>query len=112
MVTSSSLSICLNIFIVFFFQDDDDNLKKFKSLIWGPTCDALDKVYDLQSTIINEFIDMIFIFHVSKIIEETYLPNLSCGDLVAFPNMGAYTVPIASPFNGFLVPKTLYFKSV
>ncbi|XP_067629886.1 ornithine decarboxylase 1-like [Eurosta solidaginis] len=68
--------------------DENEDLQKFKSLIWGPTCDALD-----------------------KITENAYLPNLSCGDLIAFPNMGAYTVPIASPFNGFLVPKTLYFKA-
>ncbi|XP_011202150.2 ornithine decarboxylase 1 [Bactrocera dorsalis] len=71
------------------FLEEDDNLKKFKTLIWGPTCDSLD-----------------------KIIEDAYLPNLSCGDLIAFPNMGAYTVPIASPFNGFMVPKTLYFKAI
>ncbi|XP_036330361.1 ornithine decarboxylase 1-like [Rhagoletis pomonella] len=70
------------------FLEENDNLQKFKTLIWGPSCDALDKITD-----------------------DAYLPNLSCGDLIAFPNMGAYTVPIASPFNGFLVPKTLYFKA-
>lgn len=63
------------------------NVKEtFKSLIWGPTCDALDKICD-----------------------NLYLPNLREGDYIAFPNMGAYTVPIASPFNGFNVPKTRYF---
>ncbi|XP_054738021.1 ornithine decarboxylase 1-like [Anastrepha obliqua] len=71
------------------FLEENESLKKFKTLIWGPTCDALD-----------------------KITENAYLPNLTCGDLIGFPNMGAYTVPIASPFNGFLVPKTLYFKAI
>uniref|UniRef100_A0A1A9UZ43 ornithine decarboxylase n=1 Tax=Glossina austeni TaxID=7395 RepID=A0A1A9UZ43_GLOAU len=68
------------------FLDKDSYLPSFKTLIWGPTCDALD-----------------------KIIEDTELPDLCCGDLLAFPNMGAYTIPIASPFNGFMSPKTLYF---
>jgi len=40
------------------------------------------------------------------------LPNLNRGDLIGFPNMGAYTVPIASAFNGFPLPKTLYFKAI
>ncbi|KAL9877537.1 ornithine decarboxylase 1-like isoform 1-T1 [Glossina fuscipes fuscipes] len=68
------------------FLGKDSYLPSFKTLIWGPTCDALD-----------------------KIIEDTELPDLCCGDLLAFPNMGAYTIPIASPFNGFMSPKTLYF---
>uniref|UniRef100_A0A1B0ACF9 ornithine decarboxylase n=1 Tax=Glossina pallidipes TaxID=7398 RepID=A0A1B0ACF9_GLOPL len=68
------------------FLGKDSYLPTFKTLIWGPTCDALD-----------------------KIIEDTELPDLCCGDLLAFPNMGAYTIPIASPFNGFMSPKTLYF---
>lgn len=29
---------------------------------------------------------------------------------MAFPNMGAYTVPIGSPFNGFMLPKIIYFE--
>ncbi|XP_030368977.1 ornithine decarboxylase 1 [Scaptodrosophila lebanonensis] len=69
------------------YLDDDTDLPMFKTLIWGPTCDALDKIS-----------------------EELYLPNLNRGDLLGFPNMGAYTVPVASPFNGFLQPKTLYFQ--
>ncbi|XP_037952973.1 ornithine decarboxylase 1-like [Teleopsis dalmanni] len=67
-------------------NDSEGGLPTFKTLLWGPTCDALDKISD-----------------------NLYLPNLNCGDLLAFPNMGAYTVPIASPFNGFMTPKTLYF---
>jgi len=44
-----------------------------------------------------------------KISDNWLLPNLNCGDLLGFRNMGAYTVPIASPFNGFDVPETRYF---
>jgi len=40
------------------------------------------------------------------------LPNLNRGDLLGFRNMGAYTMPIASAFNGFEVPKTLYFQAI
>jgi len=38
-------------------------------------------------------------------------PNLNPGDLLGFRNMGAYTMPIASPFNGFDVPETRFFKA-
>ncbi|EDV37832.1 uncharacterized protein Dana_GF13654 [Drosophila ananassae] len=71
------------------YLDDAENLPKFKSLIWGPSCDALDKIS-----------------------EDLRLPNLNRGDLLGFPNMGAYTMPIASPFNGFEIPKTLYFRAI
>ncbi|KAM7343845.1 ornithine decarboxylase 1-like [Cochliomyia hominivorax] len=72
-----------------FLEEESANLPKFNTLIWGPTCDALD-----------------------KIAEDLELPDLKCGDFLAFPNMGAYTVPIASPFNGFILPKTLYFQKL
>lgn len=52
------------------------------SSIWGPTCDGLD-----------------------QIIQKTYLPKLEIGDWLVFENMGAYTVTVASPFNGFPVAK-------
>ncbi|KAH8290172.1 hypothetical protein KR054_000764 [Drosophila jambulina] len=71
------------------YLDQADALPQFKSLIWGPSCDALDKIS-----------------------EDLLLPNLNRGDLIGFSNMGAYTVPIASPFNGFEVPKTLYFRAI
>ncbi|XP_034476876.1 ornithine decarboxylase 1-like [Drosophila innubila] len=71
------------------YLNDAENLPTFKSLIWGPSCDALDKIS-----------------------EDLRLPNLNRGDLIGFPNMGAYTVPIASAFNGFPLPKTLYFKAI
>lgn len=30
---------------------------------------------------------------------------MELGDWILFENMGAYTLPVASPFNGFPVPK-------
>jgi len=56
--------------------------KLHSSSIWGPTCDGLDQVID-----------------------ETLLPELHVGDWLVFEDMGAYTLPVASPFNGFPVPK-------
>ncbi|CAH0551706.1 unnamed protein product [Brassicogethes aeneus] len=52
------------------------------SSIWGPTCDGLDQV-----------------------IEEASLPDMKEGDWVVFEDMGAYTLPVASTFNGFPIPK-------
>lgn len=56
--------------------------KLIPSSIWGPTCDGLDKV-----------------------VEDVMLHDMEIGDWVLFENMGAYTLPVASPFNGFPVPK-------
>lgn len=61
--------------------------KKIKSTIFGPTCDALD-----------------------EIINDIELPmNTDVGDFMFFENMGAYTLPVASPFNGFPLPKIFYY---
>ncbi|XP_022818190.1 ornithine decarboxylase 1-like [Spodoptera litura] len=49
--------------------------------VWGPTCDGLDCV-----------------------LPATRLPSLAIGDWLIFRDMGAYTLPVASPFNGFPVP--------
>ena len=54
----------------------------YHSSIWGPTCDGLDQV-----------------------LEDVLLPEMKLGDWVVFENMGAYTLPVASAFNGFPVPK-------
>ncbi|XP_068158035.1 ornithine decarboxylase 1-like [Drosophila tropicalis] len=70
------------------YLENEQSLPLYKSLLWGPTCDAVDKI--------------------SKHI---FLPHLNRGDLIGFHNMGAYTFPIASEFNGFQVPKILYFKA-
>lgn len=51
------------------------------SSVWGPSCDALDCV-----------------------LPAARLAPLRAGDWLVFPDMGAYTLPVASPFNGFPVP--------
>lgn len=62
--------------------------KQYSSTIWGPTCDALD-----------------------QLIETIALPELQIDDWVVFENMGAYTIPVASPFNGFELPKIYAYIS-
>lgn len=52
------------------------------STLWGPTCDSMD-----------------------KIASDVQLPNIEVGDWIIFKDMGAYTLPVASPFNGFPVPR-------
>lgn len=64
------------------------NSSKKLSSIWGPTCDALDLICD-----------------------DVFLPELDVGDWFVFENMGAYTIPIASPFNGFSLPQVKYYIS-
>lgn len=49
--------------------------------VWGPSCDGLDCV-----------------------VPAARLPSLQPGDWLVFRDMGAYTLPIASAFNGFPVP--------
>ncbi|CAH0403147.1 unnamed protein product [Chilo suppressalis] len=50
--------------------------------VWGPSCDGLDCV-----------------------LPNTFLPPLITGEWLMFRDMGAYTLPVASAFNGFPVPK-------
>lgn len=53
----------------------------------GPTCDSTDVLCrDIQ------------------------LELLEIGDIVYFVNMGAYTLTINTPFNGFGATDVLYFK--
>lgn len=56
--------------------------KMVSSSIWGPTCDGLDQV-----------------------VENVMMQDMNLGDWLIFEDMGAYTLPNASPFNGFPVPK-------
>jgi len=51
------------------------------AIIWGPTCDALDC---LRKRIV--------------------LPELEIGEWMTFKDMGAYTLAIATRFNGFQLP--------
>jgi ornithine decarboxylase len=58
---------------------------KYKSTIFGQTCDSMDKIC--------EAID---------------LPELACGDWLYVPNHGAYTVSAGSTFNGFSLAEIKY----
>lgn len=62
--------------------------EKYKTTIWGPTCDSTDKVC-----------------------ENIDLELLEIGDLLYYENMGAYTIPLRTPFNGFETTKIVYFIS-
>lgn len=52
--------------------------KYFKTCIFGPTCDSMDKVCD-----------------------NVRLPQMNVGDWLYFPEFGAYTLSASSSFNGF-----------
>ncbi|KAL8171360.1 hypothetical protein V2J09_023164 [Rumex salicifolius] len=54
--------------------------RRYPSTVFGPTCDALDKVLD-----------------------DYGLPDLEVGDWLVFNNMGAYTTASGSNFNGFMM---------
>lgn len=61
------------------------NKKTYKSVIFGETCDSMD-----------------------KIIEGIDLPELACGDYLFVENHGAYTIASSSSFNGFPIHKPIY----
>ncbi|CAM6044744.1 unnamed protein product [Sphagnum compactum] len=73
------------------FHGDCGSLHTHNSTVFGPTCDGLDTVLQGAS-----------------------LPDLSIGDWIIFPNMGAYTVAAGSGFNGFSMStiRTFYVFSV
>ncbi|GAB0089339.1 Orn/DAP/Arg decarboxylase 2, N-terminal [Sergentomyia squamirostris] len=54
--------------------------------IWGISCGGNDKICDKLT-----------------------LPPITIGDVLVFRNMGSYTIPIASSFNGFPIARVLYF---
>uniref|UniRef100_A0A671EMT0 Antizyme inhibitor 2 n=1 Tax=Rhinolophus ferrumequinum TaxID=59479 RepID=A0A671EMT0_RHIFE len=58
----------------------------FPCILYGPTCDAGDKLF----------------------MEEVQLPELDVGDWLIFPSMGAYTSVMSSTFNGFLPAAICY----
>lgn len=58
----------------------------FPCILYGPTCDAADKLFT----------------------EEIHLPELDVGDWLIFPSMGAYTSVMSSTFNGFLPASICY----
>ncbi|XP_075168992.1 ornithine decarboxylase 2-like [Haematobia irritans] len=68
-------------------NEEKSVLPRFKSCLWGPTCDSAD-----------------------KIIENIQLPDLECEDFLIFPNMGAYSLPLACRFNGFNLQRVVYYN--
>uniref|UniRef100_A0A673AK34 ornithine decarboxylase n=1 Tax=Sphaeramia orbicularis TaxID=375764 RepID=A0A673AK34_9TELE len=52
--------------------------RRYQSIIWGPTCDSLDRVTDTY-----------------------WMPEVHVGDWLLIDNMGAYSVSVSSDFNGF-----------
>jgi ornithine decarboxylase len=70
------------------FPFNERNEKKYKSTIFGPTCDALD-----------------------RIAEQIMLPDLLCGEYLYIANLGAYTTAVNYEdvlFNGFNKPSIHY----
>jgi diaminopimelate decarboxylase len=63
----------------------DDRGSLYRSTLWGPTCDGLD-----------------------WIARGIYLPELSLHEYLAFRDMGAYTISMATAFNAMPVPKIEY----
>ena len=58
---------------------------RYKSKIFGPTCDSIDKISD-----------------------EVLLPELAIGEWCYIENFGAYTTAAASTFNGFQQTQVIY----
>ncbi len=64
------------------------NRKSTSYILTGPSCDSQDIIS-----------------------RDTVLPNdLALGDVLVFPNTGAYTLAYGSDFNGFKVPEVRYIK--
>jgi len=66
-----------------------DDIKLYRSTIFGPTCDSLDCI--------------------SK---NAMLPKLEIGEWLYFKEMGAYTSAAASRFNGFDHPNVFFVESI
>uniref|UniRef100_A0A8C9ZK28 Ornithine decarboxylase 1 n=1 Tax=Sander lucioperca TaxID=283035 RepID=A0A8C9ZK28_SANLU len=54
------------------------HMRKYRSVIWGPTCDCIDKITDGY-----------------------WIPELHVGDWLLIDNMGAYSVSVSTDFNSF-----------
>lgn len=65
--------------------NERDESKVYKSIVFGPTCDSLDKVT-----------------------EDAILPEMAVGDWVFIENFGAYTRASSTSFNGFQPGKVYY----
>ncbi len=64
---------------------NERNEKTFPSIVWGPSCDSMDKVS-----------------------QDCLLPNLAIGESIIIKNIGAYSVASATEFNGFPLPNIHY----
>ena len=64
---------------------NNDDIEKYESVIFGNTCDGLDKICN-----------------------STLLPELTISDLVYCENFGSYCLASASSFNGFSVTDFFY----
>ena len=53
----------------------------YQSVIWGPSCDSADRIMDVS------------------------MPELNVGDWILVDNIGAYSLVLATGFNGFEKPK-------
>jgi ornithine decarboxylase len=67
----------------------DKQTKKYKTTFYGPTCDGLDKIIEMDA-----------------------YPEMTLNDWVLFQNMGAYTLAGACNFNGipFLNTHIVYLR--
>jgi len=69
---------------------NERNEKRFKTRLFGPTCDSIDIIADCTSD------------------NPCMLPDMTIGEWVYAENMGAYTSAAASTFNGFKVTTYYY----
>lgn len=67
---------------------NEANEKKYRSIIFGPTCDSMDKICN-----------------------STLLPEMEIGEWCYVENFGAYTVASSSDFNGFTKLETFYIMT-
>ncbi len=64
---------------------NERNEKTYPSIVWGPSCDSMDKVS-----------------------QECNLPLLAIGESIIIKNIGAYSIASATEFNGFPLPNIHY----
>lgn len=68
---------------------NNDDVEKYESVIFGNTCDGLDKICN-----------------------STILPELTISDLVYCENFGSYSTASASNFNGFSISSFFYVMTI
>ncbi|XP_055691205.1 ornithine decarboxylase 1-like [Lutzomyia longipalpis] len=67
-------------------EDSEIPENLLKCSIWGESCDGIDKICN-----------------------NLLLPNINLGDILLFPNMGAYSIVLACNFNGFPIANVLHY---